>query len=248
MLSSSHKKEGGDKMIKQFNGMLDFFNYLMHAYVYELKNVETKNGIQKRLADDELEKELKQKTKELIKAKGLNVDLKLGPRYNSLLNPWVQIYTPENKSGNKGRYAGISFNGEANEIELWLGFGKASRKKREIEELAKEYIIKYSLIEPKLKHGFEYKDEAIFIKKTIKTNAFSEEEFNRDLKYITDLYKAYEIRFESAIIPLQESINLEPIAKEQITYEEINSRMLALIEEVGNLAKAIRELDKKKKG
>ena len=37
-------------------------------------------------------------------------------------------------------------------------------------------------------------------------------------------------------------------AKEQITYEEINSRMLALIEEVGNLAKAIRELDKKKKG
>ena len=69
-------------MIKQFNGMLDFFNYLMHAYVYELKNVETKNGIQKRLPDVELERELKQKTKELIKAKGLNVDLKLGPNYN----------------------------------------------------------------------------------------------------------------------------------------------------------------------
>ena len=68
-------------MIKQFNGMLDFFNYLMHAYVYELKNVETKNGIQKRLPDVELERELKQKTKELIKATGLNVDLKLGPNY-----------------------------------------------------------------------------------------------------------------------------------------------------------------------
>lgn len=227
---------------EQLKSKFDLFDYLMYGYSYILEKVETKNGKQKRLKDDELEKSLKEKTKELIKVKDLFVELKLGPSYNRVESPWIQVFSEENRSGTRGRYVGISFVKETNTIELWLGFGKTAKKKREIQELAKGYRIKYSLIEPSLKYGFEYDNDAIVIKKKFKMADFKEDEFDRDLNYITDLYKAYETRFENAMISTTQTIKN---VQNKITYEELNERMLTLIEEVGNLAKAIKELGNK---
>ena len=225
-------------MKKQLKSKAELFDYLMYGYSYELEDVLTKKGIQKRLKDNELEQELKSKTKENVNAQGIFVELKLGPHYNRTENPWIQLYTLENKKGTTGRYVGISFTKETNEIEVWVGFGRTSKKQAEVFELAKEYIMKYSLLEPNLKYGFEYKTDcydAIFINKKISIKNFNEEEFDRDLVYITDLYKAYEVRFENAVIAQ---------TKSKMSYEELNKKMLILIEEVGNLAKAIKELGK----
>ena len=109
-------------MKKQLKNKEELFNYLMYGYFYELEDVPTKNGIQKRLKDNELEQELKSKTKETIRSKNLFVELKMGPAYNRTETPWIQIYTMENKSGTKGRYVGISFVKQTNEIEVWIGF------------------------------------------------------------------------------------------------------------------------------
>ena len=166
---------------EQLKSKFDLFDYLMYGYSYILEEVETKKGKQKRLKDDELEKSLKEKTKELIKVKDLFVELKLGPSYNRVESPWIQVFSEENRSGTRGRYVGISFVKETNTIELWLGFGKTAKKKREIQELAKGYRIKYSLIEPSLKYGFEYDNNAIVIKKKFKMADFKEDEFDRDL-------------------------------------------------------------------
>ncbi len=114
-------------------------------------------------------------------------------------------------------------------------------KKKEISDLSKEYRIKYSLIEPTLKYDFEYENTAVFIKKNIQMSDFDEKEFERDLNYIADLYKAYEVRFEHAVISKDQPINN---TLSTITYEELNDRMLTLMEEVGNLAKIIREMKK----
>lgn len=231
-------------MRKQLKNKQELFDYLMYGYVYELEDVQTKKGIQKRLKDNELEQELKNKTKENIKVKNLFVELKLGPSYNRTENPWIQIYTIENKSGTKGRYIGISFSKETNEIELWLGFGRTSKKQNEVFEQAKELKIKYSLIETNLKNGFEYKEDcydAVFIEKKINIKDFKEEEFEKDLEYISELYKEYEMKFENATI-LPSKNKTSATTTKQITYEEINEKMLMLIEEVGNLAKTLREL------
>ena len=57
------------------------------------------------------------------------------------------------------------------------------------------------------------------------------------LENITNLYKEYESRYGNAVF--------NNLSTNEITYEEINERMLQLIEEVGELSKAIRELGKK---
>ena len=50
-------------MRKQLKSRADLFDYLIHGYVFELEDVPTKTGIQKRLRDNELEQELKEKNK-----------------------------------------------------------------------------------------------------------------------------------------------------------------------------------------
>lgn len=236
-------------MKKQLKNKKELFDYLMYGYAYELEEVKTKKGIQKRLKDNELEEILKKTTKENIKSKDLHVELKLGPVYNRTENVWVQLFTLENKSGTKGRYVGISFVKETGDIELWLGFGKNSKKQSEIIEIAKEYKTKYSLIEPNLKYGFEYLADcydAIFIKKKINIKKFDEEEFESDLKYITDLYKTYEVKFEKATISLTSNKEEQLPINNEKTYEELSERMLSLMEEIGDLAKEMRKLRKNK--
>ena len=89
----------------QITNKAQFFDYLMHAFYYELEEVPTaKGGVQKRLRDEELEKELKEITQKLIKVPGLIVQLKLGMCYNRLSIPRIQVSSFENRSGNKGRY------------------------------------------------------------------------------------------------------------------------------------------------
>ncbi len=225
----------------------DLFDYLMYGYCYNLEEVQSKKGIQKRLKNNELELDLKNFIKENIKVEDLLVELKLGPTYNRTEKPWIQLYTIGNKSGARGRYIGISFSKETNEIEIWIGFGKTQKKQIEIYELAKEYKVKYSLIEPNLKYGFEYNSDcidAILIKKVINKRNFEEREFEKDLEYISNLYKEYEKRFGNSIIISTENKKIETSLKYKITYEEINEKMLTLIEEVGNLAKTIKELGK----
>lgn len=234
-------------MKQQLKNKAELFDYLMYAYSYELEDVETKKGIQKRLKDNELEEELKKVVKQNIKAENLLVELKLGPPYNRTSSAWVQLYSQGNKSGAKGRYVGISFSKDDNEVLLWLGFGKTSKKKDEIFQLAKEYKVKYSLIESELKRGFEYKEdcyEAKFIEKKINMKEFQEEEFETDLKYITDLYKAYETRFENATIIPAESKQVEEPFKNAVSYDALNEKMLTLIEEIGNLAREIKKMRK----
>lgn len=235
-------------MRRQLKNKTELFDYLMYGYIYELEDVPTKRGMQKRLKDNELEEELKNKTKENIKLKDLSVELKLGPNYNRSENPWIQVYyTRANKSGTNGRYVGVSFNKETNEIELWNGFGRGTMKLQQIYDTGKEYKIKYSLIEPTLKYGFSYIADcysAVFIEKKYNIKNFNEEEFERDLEYITDLYKAYEARFENITVPFATIEEEKQIEKNKMTYEEINEKMLMLIEQVGNLAKAIREMQK----
>ncbi len=233
-------------MRKQLKNKEELFDYLTYGYIYELEDVITRKGKQKRLKDNELELELRSKTKENVKVDNLFVELKLGPSYNRTESPWIQIYTMQNKSGTKGRYVGISFIKETNEIELWIGFGRSGKKKAEVFELAKEYKIKYTLIEPNLKYGFEYKTEydAVVIRKKISLRNFNEEDFERDLKYITDLYKEYETRFENATISQNYNEYEESPLKTQITYEEINENMLTIIEKLGNIATLMKELKK----
>lgn len=232
-------------MKKQLKNKQELFGYLMYGYIYELEDIHTKNGIQKRLKDNELELKLKKVTKENIKLENLLVELKLGPTYNRTENPWIQIYTLENRSGVKGRYVGISFDKTTDEIELWIGFGRTAKKQAEIYELSKGYRIKYSLIEPNLKYGFEYItscNEAIFINKKISIKNFNEEEFKRDLEYITDLYKAYEARFENATVISIKDVKVKELDKSKMSFELINEKLLVLLQEVGDLAKEIREL------
>lgn len=127
------------------------------------------------------------------------------------------------------------------------GFGRTGKRQQQVLDLAKDYKSKYSLIEPELKYGFQYKADchtAVFIEKKINLNDLDEKDFQRDLEYITNLYKAYEIRFENAAIEMTESEDIELPSRNKMTYEEINQKMLTLIEEVGNLAKAIKELGK----
>lgn len=128
-----------------------------------------------------------------------------------------------------------------------FGFGKTGKKREEIFQLVKEYKIKYSLIEPKLKRNFEYKEDgydAMFIMKRINMKEFQEEEFEADLKYITDLYKAYETRFENATIIPAESKQVEEPFKNAVSYDALNEKMLTLIEEIGNLAREIKQMRK----
>lgn len=103
------------------------------------------------------------------------------------------------------------------------------------------------MIEPKLKRNFEYKEDgydAMFIMKRINMKEFQEEEFEADLKYITDLYKAYETRFENATIIPAESKQVEEPFKNAVSYDALNEKMLTLIEEIGNLAREIKQMRK----
>lgn len=219
------------------------FIYFMYDYTYEIDNVPTKNGIQKRLKNEELEIDLRDTVQEYIKVQGLKVELKLGPVYNRTESPWIQIFTKENKSGAKGRYVGISFDSKTNEVEMWIGFGMTGKKQAEILELEKQYKMKYFLIETKLQHGFEFNPKhggaIIIIKKTNIAN-LEENEFKKDLEYITNLYKEYEMRFENSTF--EENKTIENL-QEKITKEEINRKMLMLIEEVGKLAREINRLN-----
>lgn len=120
-------------------------------------------------------------------------------------------------------------------------------KKLEIMQVSRDYKVKYSLIESPLKFGFEFKADsydAIIIEKRMKIKDFDETEFERDLEYITNLYKQYEIRFENATITETNEKNDKIAIKKQLQYEELNKKMLDLIEEVGNLAKALKDLQK----
>ncbi len=233
-------------MRKQLKNKEELFDYLTYGYIYELEDVITRKGKQKRLKDNELELELRNKTKENVKVDNLFVELKLGPSYNRTESPWIQIYTIQNKSGTKGRYVGMSFIKETNDIELWIGFGRSGKKKAEVFELTKEYKIKYSLIEPNLKYGFEYKTDydAVVIRKKISLRNFNEDDFERDLKYITDLYKEYETRFENYTMSQNYNKYEASSLKTQITYEEINENMLTIIEKLGYIATLMRELKK----
>lgn len=232
--------------LKSINGL---FKYFIREYCLDLRSVETQNGIQKRLKSNELEQELRNYIKEYINVKDLFVELKLGPAYNRIKIPWIQVFSKENRSGAKGRYIGITFSDRDSVeeyVEIWIGFGKTKKRQVEIYELEKQYKTRYALIEPKLKYGFSYNTDcysAIIISKRIDMRRFEEREFKRDLEYITNLYKEYEVRFENVILPIGET--KEVIPKQTITYEEINKKMLSLIEEVGNLAKAIKELEDK---
>ena len=61
----------------------------------------------------------------------------------------------------------------------------------------------------------------LLLKKRIKLSDFDEAEFNNDLTYITNLYKAYEVRFENATLSETDSKSREVSEKKQMQYEEL---------------------------
>lgn len=74
---------------------------------------------------------------------------------------------------------------------------------------------------------------------------FKDSDFVKDIKYITDLYKAYETRFENAIILSKDQKTDEALKERTKHYEELNQRLLDLIEEAGNIAKEIKKIKRK---
>ena len=125
--------------------------------------------------------------------------------------------------------------------------GRNKLKQAEIFELSKEYKIKYSLIEPNLQNGFEFLADsasAIIIEKKINMAQFDEQEFDKDLLYITDLYKKYETRFENATIDFTENKTQEISENQKVQIEEINKKMLDVLEQMGEIAKALKNLYK----
>ena len=107
----------------EFKTLKEIFQYLMNGYKYELKKVETKRGIQRRLENEEIESQIDILLQEKLEIEELNIKVKLGPPYNRIEVPWIQIFSSENRKGTTGRYIGISFNPEEQIIESWIGFG-----------------------------------------------------------------------------------------------------------------------------
>lgn len=228
----------------------DIYQYLMNGYKYELRDVEIKQGkIQKRLKDEELGNELNQKIKNKLQFEDLFVELKLGPTYNRTITPWIQIFSPENRKGTKGRYIGISFNADEQKVSSWIGFGRSGKKQAQIILEAKEYIRKYKILEENLENGYEYNlnfNQAIIITKSVIIKDIIDSEFLEDLNYLVDLYKRYESQFESATFKQIKDKNKDNSTKTLATKEDIqkiNQMMLQITQEFGELVKVIQKLN-----
>lgn len=229
--------------MRNLKNFKEISEYLTNVYSYELEDFHTKNGIQRRLKDNELEQELKAKIKKEIQFKELITELKLGPKYNMTPEPWIQIATRENKSGAKGRYMGIDFDKKKQEVSIWLGFGRSGKKKGEIVELIKLYVNRYMTIEPVLKNEFQYMTEfsdAVFIKKNIKIQEINEENIKNDMLYLANLYKKYEAQFENSVVRVEKVEG--QVSNDKVDVQELNKNLLTLIEEVGRLAATVKKL------
>ena len=236
----------------ELKSLKEIFTYLMNGYKYELKDVETKQGKnQKRLKDEELGNQLNIKIKKKLKFDGLFVELKLGPAYNRTVKPWIQIFSSENRKGTKGRYVGISFDVDEQEVSSWIGFGCSGKKQGEIISEAKEYIRKYKMIEEDLEYGYRYNQElkdAIIIKKAIVIKDMTDVEFLNDINYLTNLYKKYENQYEEATfekIDENEKVGNENNLATREDIQRINKMMLQLTKDFSKLVEEIQKLNLK---
>ncbi len=231
----------------EFKTLKEIFQYLMNGYKYELKKVETKRGIQRRLENEEIESQIDILLQEKLEIEELNIKVKLGPPYNRIEVPWIQIFSSENRKGTTGRYIGISFNPEEQIIESWIGFGCTGKRQSQIIVEAKEYAHKYMTIESNLKRKYMYMPnpkDAIIIKKQIFLKDFTDKEFTEDINYLSNLYKTYEKKYELAIFKENKQSETKANIK-KYDIEEMNKTLLSLVEQVGNLAKEIQELNSK---
>lgn len=234
----------------ELKSLKDIFQYLMNGYKYELKDVETKQGkMQKRLKNEELGNKLNIQIKNKLQFQDLFVELKLGPAYNRTVSPWIQIFSSENRKGTKGRYIGISFNADEQEVSYWVGFGRSGKKQAEVIAEAKEYISRYKMIENNLEYGYEYNPDlnnAVIITKSMLIKDITDAEFLEDINYLANLYKKYESQFESATFKQVYEKNNEANANNVATKEDIqkiNQMMLHLTEQFAELVKSIQKLN-----
>lgn len=147
----------------------------------------------------------------------LNIKLKLGVTYNRVIKPWVQLYyMQKNAKGTKGNYTGISIDTRQRNVELWIGFGMTNMKKTEVEQKRESLIYEYKkLFGENLDRNFEYASvfvDATFISKTIPIDKFNNEEFRKDIAYLTNLYILHE---EKATLPQQEETPIKENKKEE---------------------------------
>ncbi len=177
------------------------------------ENIETYNVViektgkkqqHRKLKDNNYEKELNEATirtfrqNEGINDK-VNVKLKLGFPYNRTKEPWIQLYYMEkNAKGTNGRYTGISLDIETQMVEMWIGFGMTKMKKQQLLQTKEQYIEEYhKMFGNQLERGFQYESvfvDATIISKSISIDELDNEEFRKDIAYLTDLYVSVESR------------------------------------------------------
>lgn len=180
-----------------------FNNYEKNIIIYEVTMGNTgKKQKHRKLKDDNYDRELNeaviktfQQNKELNEH--INIKLKLGVPYNRSKNPWIHLYYgAKNAKGTSGRYAGISFDMKNKNIEMWIGFGMTNMKKQQLIEKKEQYLNEYQkMFGNNLERGFQYTSvyvEATIMSKVIPINELDNDEFRKDIAYLTDLYISVE--------------------------------------------------------
>lgn len=180
-----------------------FDNYEKNITTYDVTMGNTgKKQQHRKLKDDNYDRQLNEAVIKTFRQneelnEHINIKLKLGQPYNRSKNPWIHLYYgAKNSKGTNGRYAGISFDIANRNVEMWIGFGMTNMKKNEKLKNKEQYQSEYQKMFGKhLERGFEYASvyvEATVISKIIPIEELDNEEFRKDLAYLTDLYISVE--------------------------------------------------------
>lgn len=211
MKNIKNEKEIFEEILENYENNIEEYSVIMGKTGKQQKH--------RKLKDDRYEKELNNIINDVFSRnerlnKELKIKLKLGMPYNRSKSPWIQLYyLDKNSKGTRGRYAGISFDMEQKKVQLWTGFGMTRMETDEIIETNEKYTKQYQeMYGQKLERGFQYASvyvSATIISKEIDINEFDNEEFKKDIAYLTDLY----VNFESKAIlnndKLEETISVK---------------------------------------
>lgn len=214
----------------------EIFKMIMDTYE---KNIITYDALVKKTGKTQKHRKLKEESYEkevndaLVNAmkenKLLNdkikIELKLGAPYNRSYKPWIQLYYLEkNSKGTTGNYTGISIDIEKGNIELWIGFGKSKLKKFEILDKKEKLIYEYKkMYGEHLSRGFDYTSvfvDATIISKIISIDKLDNEEFRKDIAYLTDIYISFESKNNFGQVEEESKTN-----KVNITFAKSNKLM-----------------------
>lgn len=208
--SDKKKEKERRKYMKQLKNEKEIFKEILENYEENIETYEViiektgKKQNHRKLKDEQYESQLNEAiVKTMRENKGLNKDLniklKLGWPFNRVINPWIHLYyLDKNAKGRRGRYAGISFDMKNKKVEMWIGFGMTGMRKNQLIEAKEQYCNEYKeMYGNNLERGFAYTSiyvDATIIAKSIPIDEFNNEEFRKDIAYLTNLYINFENR------------------------------------------------------